>query len=190
MYTDEELIVLLREGDQTAFNELYYRYWKKLYNIIYGKLKSSESSEELVQDLFISLWLKREQLVIHTSFSAYISMAARYLAMKKMQADKVHYTYLNNLDTQELQENSTERVVFLSNLQESFEKEVTNLPDKCRQVFMLSRKDNLSTREIASRLQISEKTVENQIGKALRIMRLRLKEFTTLMALLIIASHP
>ena len=137
-----------------------------------------------MQDLFISLWLRREHLNIRSSFVAYFSMGARYLAFKKIRSDKVRQVYLTKNLSEEALEETTERTILLQDLQQAYDQEMAHLPERCRQVFSLSRNEQKSTKEIASELHISEKTVEHQISKALKIMRFRLKEFISLTLIL------
>ncbi len=178
-HTDEELIGLLRRGEKDAFDALYRRYWRKLYLLAYQKLRSRELAEELVQDLFISLWMKRENLQIHGSVGAYLGMATRYMIIKFFEKERVQHQYQQTVALRPMYANTTEDEVFFHDLQEVIEQEISKLPEKCRQVFQLSRHDNLSQKEISLRLDISEKTVENHIGKALRLLRISLKDFIT-----------
>jgi RNA polymerase sigma-70 factor (ECF subfamily) len=178
-HTDKELIELLQQGDQSAFDSLYRRYWRKLYLLAYQKLRSRELAEELVQDLFISLWMKRENLQIHGSVGAYLGMATRYTIIKFFEKERVQQQYQQSAALRPMYANTTEDEVFFHDLQEVIEQEISKLPEKCRQVFQLSRHENLSQKEISLRMDISEKTVENHIGKALRLLRLSLKDFIT-----------
>jgi len=182
--TDQELVQLLQQGDKKAFDALYGRYWRKLYLLAYQKLRSRELAEELVQDLFISLWTKRESLRITSSVGAYLGMAVRYMVIKLFQKERVHHQYEQTAALAPAYGNTTEDEVFFHDLQEVIEQEINKLPEKCREVFQLSRHDNLSGKEISLKLHVSEKTVENHIGKALRLLRLNLKDFITSVVLL------
>jgi RNA polymerase sigma-70 factor (ECF subfamily) len=182
--TDQELVQLLQQGDKKAFDALYGRYWRKLYLLAYQKLRSRELAEELVQDLFISLWTKRESLHITASVGAYLGMAVRYMVIKFFQKERVHQQYEQTAALGPAYANTTEDAVLFRDLQEVIEQEINKLPEKCREVFQLSRHDNLSQKEISLKLHLSEKTVENHIGKALRLLRLSLKDFITSVVLL------
>ena len=177
-------MTFLQNGDQEAFESLYQRYWRKLYLLAYQKLRNRDLAEELVQELFMSLWMKREHLQIRTSVGAYLGMAVRYMIIKFFQRERVHQQYEQFAIRPSLHANTTEEDVHFHNLQEVIEQEINKLPHKCREVFLLSRQDNLSQKEISLQLRISEKTVENHIGKALRHLRLNLKDFVPSVALL------
>ncbi len=182
--TDQQLVQLIQGGDKKAFDALYGRYWRKLYGLAYRKLHSRELAEELVQDLFISLWAKRESLQITASVGAYLGMAVRYMVIKFFQKERVHHQYEQTAALEPAYANTTEDEVLFHDLQEVIEQEINKLPEKCREVFQLSRHDNLSGKEISHKLHLSEKTVENHIGKALRLLRLSLKDFITSVLLL------
>jgi RNA polymerase sigma-70 factor (ECF subfamily) len=183
-FTDENLIQLLQKGDRNAFEALYRRYWRKLYLLAYQKLRNRELAEELVQDLFMSLWIKQENLQIRTSVGAYLSMAVRYMIIRFFQKERMHHQYEQNAVLFPQYANTTEDEVAFHDLQEVIEQEINKLPLKCREVFLLSRHHNLSQKEISLQLNISEKTVENHIGKALRNLRFGLKDFIASLLLL------
>jgi RNA polymerase sigma-70 factor (ECF subfamily) len=175
--TNEEMLILMRQGNEAAFEELYNRYWKKLYNAIYSRTRSAEWSEGIVQDFFTSLWLKREKLEISVSFEAYAFTAVRYHLFHYIQKEVNRKKYSDSLRALPVQHpNSTEEAVLLSDLNDRLSKAVTQLPEKCRSVFELSRREHKTNREIAEELGISEKTVENHLTRALKFLRLSLKE--------------
>jgi len=178
--SDEELILLLKEERIDAFEELYNRYWDKLYAAAYKRVRSREISEEVVQDFFTSLWLNRKTNEIKSSFAAYVFTAVRYLVLNYIQKEIVRNTYKGSLLVDNA-DNSTEETLIANDLLSNINKEVELLPVKCKSVFELSRKEYKTNKEIALELGISEKTVENQLTKALRRLRISLN---SLMALL------
>jgi RNA polymerase sigma-70 factor (family 1) len=184
--TDQALIELLRQGDMAAFDALYDRYWRLLYNLAYQKIRDRDLAEELVQDLFINLWVRRERLQVQTSMAAYLSMGVRYMIIKFFQKERVQQRYEQTLALQPNYANSTEESLGYQELQQVIEQEINKLPEKCREVFQLSRYDHLSQKEISLKLHISEKTVENHIGKALKLLRLSLKDFIPAVIILIL----
>lgn len=173
--SDETLLELLKNEDRTAFNMLYNRYWKKLYNITNKRIKDREAAEEIVQDLFTSLWLNRKKINIHTSFENYLYGSIRYLiiACYQKQANKLKFEE-NFSKVNTITDNTTEDVILTNDLIQSLNRKVYMLPDKCRSVFELSRKDHKTNKEIAMVMGISEKTVENHMTKALKILRISL----------------
>src|SRR5688572_30049488 len=180
-YTDELLIELLKGDDMSAFEEIYHRYWPRLYSMGYKRIKVREATEELVQDIFSTLWLNRHTTLIQ-SLSSYLFSSMKYKVINHVRHEIVKKNYVvreltlnnNTLD------NSTEERVLLDDLQIAFEKEIRKLPAGCQTVFRLSRQDNLSMKQVAGKLGLSEKTVENQLGKALKVLRANLKHFTFL----------
>ncbi|MNK03678.1 RNA polymerase sigma factor [compost metagenome] len=171
--SDEALVLLLKQEDVDAFEELYNRYWDKLYAAAYKRVRSKETSEELVQDFFTSLWLNRNTVQIHSSFEGYLFTSIRYLVLNHLQKELVRSTYKEAIKTDKV-DNSTEETVMLNDLVLNLNKEVEQLPIKCKSVFELSRREYKTNKEIALELGISEKTVENQLTKALRRIRIGL----------------
>lgn len=168
-----------------AFEEIYNRYWNKLYAAAYKRLQSKEVSEELVQDLFTSLWVNRNTINIHTSLAAYLFTSVRYLVLGQVQKEMVRANYKDSLYLNRV-DNSTEETVLLKDLVTNLNVAVEQLPVKCKSVFELSRKENKSNKEIAAELGISEKTVENQLTKALKRLRLSLNSLLMSLSLLMI----
>lgn len=173
--SDEELLTLLLGGDEAAFEEIFNRYWLKLYVSACKRVTPPEAAEEIVQDLFTMLWLKRESLQIHTSLAAYLFTSVRYIVINHLQKETVRKNYRNFVLTSEVNRDySTEETILLNDLTRHIDKEVKYLPPKCRSVFELSRKENKTNREIAEFLGISEKTVEGHLTKAIRQLKLGL----------------
>lgn len=180
LYDDESLLGLLKQDDELAYTALYNRYWERMVTFAYVKLKSGADAKEVVQDVFLDIWNRRFNLQIPGNFQAYISGSVKYkiftlLAKRK----KAIFNY------QELQavpsSRSTEEWLSYDQLRADLEKAVLQLPEKCRLVFKLSRESGLSAPEIARHLQISQKTVENHLTKALFRLRKALKLFFDLL---------
>ncbi|RZK08580.1 MAG: RNA polymerase sigma-70 factor, partial [Flavobacterium sp.] len=175
--SDEDLVELLKSGEAPAFEELYNRYWASLYNAAAKRLSSGEVAEELVQDFFTSLWLNHAKLNIHTSFKHYVYTSVRYLVYNQYQKETVRRAYKEEKQRGLVYEdNSTESLIAFKELNKVVNEGVERLPSKCRTVYELSRKEYKNNKEIAHLLGISEKTVENHLTKALRNIRLSLKD--------------
>ena len=175
--SDEDLIGLLQEGQVSAFEELYNRYWERLYNSAAKRISAGEVAEEIVQDFFTSLWVNRAKLAIHTSFNNYAHSSIRYLVYNQYQKETVRKLYQENRQrTLVVEDNSTEELIALKELHKILEEGVEKLPSKCKTVYELSRKEYKNNKEIALLLGISEKTVENHLTKELRNIRLNLKD--------------
>jgi len=170
---DDHLWAAVREGDSGAFVILYNRYWNQLYRTAQVYLKDSNLAEEVVQDVFIVLWNRRNFLNIE-KFKPYITVTLRYHIFKQLKAIKVNLVdYVEEFP--EERATTTEEMVTEKLQQGDFEIELmarlSGLPKRCAEIFILSRVKNLSNFEIAGQLGISKFTVENQITHALKYLR-------------------
>jgi len=185
--SEVELVELLRDDELGAFKEIYKRYWKKLYGAAYKRLRSKELSEEIVQELFTNLWFKRHSFHINHGVDAFLYASVMHLVIDHFRKESVREKYREafkviHSDT----DNSTEEQILLKDLTDTLELEINQLPDKCRSVYTLSRKEHKSNKEIALYLGISEKTVENHLTKALKKLQLGLSHYLTLALLIAI----
>ena len=175
---DKTLIALLQQGQWAAFDELYNRYWEKLYHAAWNVLQDDESSKDVVQEVFTDLWTRRSALQID-QVSAYLYKAVKNQVIMLIRRKKLRDSYLDRFN-RILETNAVEESVYRNELEKAFEQSLTTLPPRCREVFYLSRFQCLSNQEIARRLSISVSTVENQINKALKRLRFSLDRLTTL----------
>jgi RNA polymerase sigma-70 factor (family 1) len=173
-FSDEDLLLLLKQDKLSAFKELYVRHWKKLYSDAYKRLKSKEVAEEIVQEIFTNFWLKRESLQINV-VAAYLhaAVATRVIDQYRKELTRAKYREAFKVVHAEA-DNSTEETIMLKDLVYTIEAEVSQLPDKCRSVYELSRNEHKTNKEIALYLGISEKTVENHLTNALKKLRVGL----------------
>ena len=176
---DKELLDSLNKDNENAFKEIFNRHWSKLYLIAFRRIKNKEAAEEIVQDLFTSIWFKRKNLHVEGSLSAYLSTAIRYRVINHIYKESVRENHKKNLRLVSKQsDTSTEDIILANDLNLNIQKEISFLPEKCRSVFELSRKEHKTNREIAEFLGISEKTVENHLTKAIRRLRLGLADIS------------
>ena len=176
-YSDEGLLKLLKQHELGAFEEIYLRYWRKLYSAAYKRLTSRETAEEIVQDIFTSLWMNRHTVKIDV-LSSYLVTAVKYKVINHLEREMSRRSYAEAKIRSALSvDNSTEETVLLNELNSALEKEIQKLPPKRKLIFKMSREEHLSIKEVASNLGISEKTAENQLGKALKVLKLNLKHF-------------
>lgn len=177
-YTDEQLLASLRSGDTVAFTEVYERYWDKLLIYVTRFIRRPSDAEDIVQELWVSIWRRREELHIERNLSTYLYTSARYLAIRHIQTSTTYAAYLDRLAAQlsvfATRDESLEPELFGRELDRQIDKLIEELPEKMKEVFILSRKHHLSYKEIAERLSISEETVRKQIYKSLQILRNRL----------------
>lgn len=181
--SDEMLLQFLLKDDMNAFEEIYHRYWPRLYSMGYKRLKMREAVEELVQDIFSSLWINRHTTIVNT-LSSYLLTSMKYKVINYVRHEMVKQNFVEEKTTwSSALDNSTEESVLLEDLQIALEREVNRLPVACQNVFRLSRQENLTMKQVARQLGLSEKTVENQLGKAYKVLRTNLKHFTFLCTL-------
>jgi RNA polymerase sigma-70 factor (ECF subfamily) len=172
---DDELVSQLKQGDQQAYTEIYARYHAGIYIHIFNRLRIREDSKDLVHDLFSSLWHKREELNLHTSLKAYLYSAARYKVFDWLSRREVQSQYVSSISNFiAAGECVTDHRVRERQLMELVELEIAALPPKMREIFALSRQGYFSHKEIAGKLDISEKTVKKQINNSLKILRAKL----------------
>lgn len=181
--TDHELWNSILDGDPTAFSVLFDRYWSKVYTTIFYYLKDPEACKEITHDIFLSIWLKRRHLKI-LSFSAYLQAAARYHVYKHQKtARSLRVTYKENWETlsQQVCRNQGDEHLRYQELENNVEEYLRSLPKRCREVFILSRRQHLTNEQIAGKLGISKRTVENQLTHALQHLRVRLKDISVVL---------
>lgn len=169
--TDQELADLLRSGDQLAFRELYNRYWSILLDSAYKRLDSIEAAEEVVQELFVNIFVKRENLKITSSLEGYLKNALKYKIFDIFRSQSIHNSYIDSV----LNQNNVVSLTPEHNLQTKelilkIDRATQKMPEKCREVFLLSRMEQLSNKSIAEKLNISVSTVEKHISKAMNII--------------------
>ncbi len=179
--TDLVLLDKVKQGDTRSFEALFERYWEPLYVTACNRLKDAEEAKEVVQDLFVSLWRRRTRLSIDTSLRAYLFSALKYAILDHMRAQIVREKYVKMIQRKTtVQRNATEEAVTYHELQRKVQEGIATLPTRCQQVFHLRRLEHLSVKEIAEKMSISPKTVENQLTKATKVLRMHLKEYVTI----------
>ncbi|MCF2492946.1 RNA polymerase sigma-70 factor [Dyadobacter chenhuakuii] len=179
------MLYRLRQGDRNAFAELYKKYWRRLFDSAYKRLLLREECEEIIQEIFIDIWEKRETLVITVSMEAYLFGALRYRIYNLIRSRKIRNAYLDHLtNTQEIEKNYIEDSLYYDELAGALARSIENLPEKIKKVYQLSRRENLSYKEISLQLNIPVDTVEKQMGKAIKIIRASLKDFILILILL------
>jgi RNA polymerase sigma-70 factor (family 1) len=182
-----DLIDLMQQDGLGAFKEIYARYWKKLYAEAYKRLKSQELAEEIVQELFTAFWHKRGAFQINSTLGGYLFSSAHHLIIDYYRKELVRQKYKEAFKVVYTEaDTSTEDAIMLKDLTSSIESEINQLPAKCRQVYELSRVEHKTNKEIAERLDISEKTVENHLTKALKRLRLGLNHYLFLLVLALV----
>ena len=171
-----ELLILLREGEQLAFAELFQRFHQPLYFHAKRMLRDGDEAKDIVQDVFATIWSKRDSLTIPASVDAYLYGAVRNRILNVIAHQNVVSKYEASIDRfLERGIAYTDDQVRERELARIIAQEISLLPEKMREVFEMSRNDELSYREIAEKLNISENTVKKQAQRAIKILRLRIK---------------
>ena len=168
----------VQENNSKAFALLFKRYWSAAFTSAFVYLKDKGACADLVQDIFLSIWEKRHHLAID-SFKPYLQASARYHVYRFMRAKKISPMFY----TDDFSKMTLETAFMIQSpevstfeLQKEIDQFLVKLPKRCQEIFCLSRRENLSNDEIAARLEISKRTVENQLTYALREIRILLKD--------------
>lgn len=179
---DEDLLLRIRKGDEVAFELVFYRYKGKLYDFIRRSLPASEDAESMVQEIFVKLWSNREQLDATKSLNAFIYIMARNEIYGNLRKLLVRRRYLEELSFSINQSSeTTEQELEYNELKSVVSQLINSMPEKRREIFVLSRNEGLSYKEIASQLSISENTVDSQIRKALAYLKENLRRKMSLL---------
>ncbi|GAA4310831.1 RNA polymerase sigma-70 factor [Mucilaginibacter gynuensis] len=186
--SDIELWQAIVNDDHAAFSVLFDKYWYKLYTTAHHYLKNEDACKEIAHDIFLNIWLKRKQLDI-SNFSAYLRASARYHVYKQIKAIRaVPVDYVDNWEdfSTATSINTGETNIRHLELEDTLDNQLKVLPKRCRDIFILSRKQQLSNDQIADMLGISKRTVENQLTHALHHLRLSLKDLSAILILLFV----
>lgn len=181
---DALLLAAVYNNDEKAFNLLFERHWSKVYTAVFKYVKDQETCLEITHDIFLNIWNKRHELNIR-SFKSYVITAGSYHGIRKRQSMKASplmyiedYEYTDATEYahhQKADYNDGELNIDLGELNFEVDHLLNELPKRCREIYSMSRKENLSITEIADRLNISKRTVENQLTNALKHLRASLK---------------
>lgn len=167
--SDEFLYQRVKSSDNQAFDELYARYWKRLFEYAYKLVQDQIQAEDIVQEVFVQLWENSSQKEIH-HLSGYLFRSVKYQVATLIRNNKWKVEW----DSVEMEDIPDENQVNEFSKEELFqllEESIEKLPPKCKEVFRLHKKEGFSTKEIAHSLNISPRTVENQIQKAMNSLR-------------------
>lgn len=187
-FTDEELLMQLKAGSRPAFENIYKKYWSRLFIAAYNLLRSREAAEDIVQEVLVQLWMKKDKQEIGC-LNAFLYAAVRYKVFDAIRSGKARQQLACQVTTP-LAANAAEDGLAEKELKKLLQQHIASLPEKCREIFILSRHAHLSTKEIAALLGVAPKTVENQLTIAIRRLRASLrKHLYTLFILLPVFSR-
>ena len=178
-FKELSMISSLKTGDEKAFNYIFQTYYSDLFSYANKILNDKEEAKEVLQNVYFKLWEKRNKLDINRSVKCYLFKSIYNECMNKIKHQKIHYKVVSELQTKSFEETNENKINFCGKTElVSMVKETINLlPPKCKTVFILSRVHQLKNKEIAKQLNISHKTVENHITKALKVFRITLFDY-------------
>ena len=173
--TDTELIAGIQKSDKVAFRILFDRYYKLLLGTAINILKDVDSGKDSVQEVFIQLWKNRENITINSTIENYLKRAVINRSLNQVKFRKRFDG--EPLETEHSSKDSANTRIETKELEEVIEKAIQTIPEKSRLVYILKRQEGLSLKEIAEQMDISPKTVENQLTKALKILKDAVKPY-------------
>lgn len=178
--SDNDLVAYLQQGSQKAFEEIYTRYWYRLFGVAYQSLGTKEEAEELVQDIFENLWKKRQESIIQ-HLGAYLVVSTKHRCTNYIKSQINFRKFQEYQIFHEIQQQSQsgEAVIHFTDLAEAVEKAMKNLPEKTCEIFKKSRFESMSVKEIALHFDLTEKAVEYHITKSLRVLKEELKLYSS-----------
>ncbi len=175
--SDSELIDRLRGGSQEAFDVIFRSYYGRLVGLAESMLRDRAVAEEVAQDVMVALWRRRDDLQIDTSLAGYLLRSTRNRALNHLRHQRVKREAEPLLSASSPRPTATDDAIREAEIDAAVRAAIGELPPRCREVFELSRVNGLRYAEIAETLEISIKTVEAQMGKALRLLREKLAPF-------------
>lgn len=187
-FNDAILLKLLQADDGAALKEIYNRYSEAVFTTALKKVRSKTIAEELTQNIFVSLWVKRANQRIE-NLSSYLQTAVRYQVIDYIRSKIIRERYFQNTGTLvQTAENPSESRLLLHELTVAIDEAIKKLPQKTQEIFRLSRYEKRSVKEIAQYMNLSEKAVEYHVTQSLKFMRLHLKDFIVMEILFYISQ--
>lgn len=183
--TDQKVFSAIQQGDVSTFEMLFKTHYKALCRYATAYLYDPDDAEEVVQSTFIGFWEKREIIQIDSSIKAYLYRSVRNACLNEIKRQKVRLLHANSVVAEgEKFSQSSDHLAIKTELEAKIQEALQSLPEQCRLIFKMSRFEELKYQEIADQLCISIKTVESQMGKALKLMRVKLKDYLPLIMIL------
>ncbi len=169
--SDYNLVEKLRKGDLEAFNQIFQKYGDRIFGFALKYLKSKEETEELVQDVFLKIWENRKKLKKESSLKSYLFMIAYHNMCKTFKKKQIHEKFKNEIENVSGKSVNLEDHMEYKSTLEQVDQLIEKLPEKQRIIFIKSRKEGKSTREIADEMNLAPGTIDNQISSALKFLR-------------------
>lgn len=181
-YTDEQLVTVVRAGNDDAYGELFNRHWENVYNMVYARIRHKAVTEEVTQEIFMKLWDKRADLAIE-NFSAYLFTCVKHRCINYIESKlsrRKHWDHYKIFLP--VQDDSTNKTVAFNDLRDALEKGLNTIPEKSKVIFRLNRFEGRSVKEIAGQMNLSEKAIQYHLTRSVKELRLYLKEFLAVSA--------
>ncbi len=175
----------IKKGNLTSFETIFHQYYGFLCSYAEKIIKNSSAAEEIVQDFFVRFWEKREQISIQTSLKSYFFSSIKNLCLNHIQHQKIREKHKLTIVSEYKTSDLLDDVFVEIDLAKKIEESIQSLPEKRREIFRLSRESGLKYHEIAKKLNISLKTVETQMSLAIKYLRDKLKDYLTIMLMLL-----
>lgn len=180
-HSDEVWLQQIRRGDLRAYESLFHEWYQPLCNYANTFLKDPDEAEEMVQNTFVTIWHKREEIQVKSTLQAYLYRAVNNACLNRLRHLKVRKEHESHVtSSQSLAYEHTAQAVISKELTLHIQQAVSELPETCREVFQMSRFDGLTYPEIAEVKGVSVKAIEKQMGKALRLLREKLSDYLPL----------
>ncbi|QDK78730.1 sigma-70 family RNA polymerase sigma factor [Spirosoma sp. KCTC 42546] len=187
--SDDELVALLRYDNEEAFQTLYKRHWYDFFAMANRKLRDEDLAADVAQELFLRLWQKRKTLLV-SNLKAYLTTSLKHLIIDHVRTQLHGEQYASHfLYTAPIGTLDTANTVQFTELTESLNQALLQLPDKTREVFILNRFEQLPIREIALRLGLSEKAIEYHLSRSLTFLRAHLHDYATAVVLTLVLGR-
>jgi RNA polymerase sigma-70 factor, ECF subfamily len=194
---DEFTYKAIRKGDVCAFESFYMKYQPRLFAYGMGILNDEEATKDVVQEAFIAFWEHRENIMTDYSVTSYLFKIFHSKCLKhlRIQAIQSNFSQLSDLKMKEIEiafynpDRNVFGSVFMHEVEELYEKAVKKLPEQCREIFTLSKQQDMKSAEIAAQLGLSVRTVENQIYKAIHILRQEMKDYALPVIMALVAMN-
>ncbi len=183
-YTDQELLLLIQQENDNAFEFLYFKYAEELIGYAAGRLDSLEEARDIIHDLFVHFWNERNNISIKISVRAFLFSAVKYRTIDHIRKNITRQKYRDRLKQLDAALPSAIENLDAKDLRQQLDAAVNKLSPRVQQVFKLSRFENLTTKEIAAELDVTEQTVKNQLSTALAFLRESLGPLAILLFLL------
>jgi RNA polymerase sigma-70 factor (ECF subfamily) len=187
--TDKDILIRLKKGDHAAFEELYWIYNRRLYNFVLSMLFDRSLAEDITQTCFLKIWENRKNIDEDKGFASYLHTIAKNLVYRETERELLKSRFLAVLqERQQKTDNTVQETIDAHLLQEHINELIEKLPPARKRIFIMSKLQGLSNKEIAEKLSISEKTVETQVYRSIQFLKTYFKDYFILTGLLFLAS--